>query len=199
MKIDKLFSGSSRVVAFAALGLLFILISSHSAAGQRRDYMTEAEADLVRENQEIDLRIGVLIKMIDRRLSILKIDTDGWTPPVKETEKWGEEPKGTRGQLLRDIRSLMQKAVDDIDNVVEHDKDALTPGKPSAKIFAKAVRALGTASRRYSVALGPLVDAAKDEAEKGSILGTLELAEMSIDSVSKLPADGKTDAKKNKN
>src|SRR3982751_6425702 len=110
------------ISAFAGLFLLFPLTSE--ARSQRRDFMTDEEIEIVREAQDIDLRVDALTKMIDRRFMALGIEAGGWKGSTKESVKWGAAPTGSRLELFTDIRYLMQKAVDDIDDVAEHDQNA---------------------------------------------------------------------------
>ena len=123
------------VFASAALVLLFPLVSN--IAAQRRDYMTDAEVEVVRDAQDIDLRIDVLTKMIDRRFAALGMESGGWKESAKESDKWGEKPKGTRLQLFSDIRYLMQKAVDDVDDVAEHNENTLTQNRTTGKLLSE--------------------------------------------------------------
>ncbi len=177
-------------VAFAFLTVaLFVFVAAPDANGQRRDFMTDAEIELVRDAQDIDLRIDVLTKMIDRRFSALGINAGGWTPPAKETEKWGETPTGTRPELFRDIRRLLQKAVDDIDDVAEHDKNTLTQNKTTGKLFPKAVRSLSGAASRFANVLKPLLNSSRDELERGSIIESIDLCEQIIEAAARLPAE----------
>ena len=178
------------VVSFAALAAVIIVIGGRAEA-QRRDFMTEAEIELIRDNQDIDLRIDVLTKMIDRRFAALKLDVAGWKPPAKESDKWGEEPTGTRLQLLTDIRRLLQKAVDDVDDVSEHDANALTQNKTTGKLFPKAVRNLNVAANRYSPVLKSALKTSTDEMERGSILNSIDLCDQIIEAATKLPPETK--------
>jgi hypothetical protein len=175
---------------FGALFLLFMtLAGAVETRAQKRDFMTEAEIELVRENQDIDLRVDVLTKMIDRRFSALKIDAAGWKPPAKETDKWGEEPAGSRIELLTDIRRLLQKAVDDIDDVAEHDANALTQNKTTGKLFPKAVRKLNAAAERYMPIFKSTLKTTTDDREQGAILASIDLCEQIIEAATKLPAE----------
>src|SRR3954451_9003262 len=100
-----------------ALAVIFALIVSATASAQSRDYLTDQEIEVVRDAQQIDERIDVLVHMIDRRLTVL-----GVGPASAKKEKldvWGPAPTGTRVQLLNDIKQILQKAVDDIDNLSE--------------------------------------------------------------------------------
>ncbi|MEP7213605.1 MAG: hypothetical protein ABI791_11035 [Acidobacteriota bacterium] len=178
------------IAAFAAVAAFIIIIGGRAEA-QRRDSMTEAEIELIRDNQDIDLRVDVLTKMIDRRFAALKLDVAGWKPPAKETDKWGEEPTGTRLQLLTDVRRLLQKAVDDVDDVSEHDANALTQNKTTGKLFPKALRKLSAAASRYSLILKSSLKTSIDEMERGSILNSIDLCDQIIEASTKLPPETK--------
>ncbi len=164
------------VVIFAA-AFLVLLNAASTVNAQRRDYMTDAEVELVRDNQDIDMRVDVLTKMIDRRLAILNINANGWKPSSKDADKWGDPPVGKRPELMRDIKFLLHKAVDDVDDVASHDSSALAQNKTTGKLFPKAVRGLAASAARYSSALRPLLDTSKDELERGALMDTLELCD----------------------
>lgn len=108
--ISKLFGQSCLV-----LGLIFLL--SQSVQAQKRDYLTEQEVDLVREAQEIDLRIQVFIKAADRRL--LMLTNPNATQKPKEEETWGPLPKGTRLELLGDYKRILEEAEEKLDDAYE--------------------------------------------------------------------------------
>lgn len=191
MKMRNFYSSRSFLpLAFLTVGLL-LFVAALDANGQRRDFMTDAEIELVRDAQDIDLRIDVLTKMIDRRFAALRINAGDWTPPAKETEKWGAAPTGTRPELFRDIRRLLQKAVDDIDDVAEHDKNTLTQNKTTGKLFPKAVRSLSNAAARFTNVLKPLLNSSRDELERRSIIESIDLCEQIIDAAARLPAEVK--------
>jgi hypothetical protein len=183
--------------------ILWVLVAVMSFAifanGQsRRDYMTEAEIEIVRDAQDIDTRIEVLTKMIDRRFAILNTNVGVATVPDKETDKWGAAPKGTRTQILDDIRNLLQKAIDDIDNVASHpvdysvDKDrSEKQKKKDTQRFPNSVRELAASARRYQPALRSLLEKSTDERDKGLILAALESCDEVIAASGKLPAQEK--------
>jgi hypothetical protein len=152
------------------------------ANAQRRDYLTEAEIELVRDAQEIDLRIGVLTRAIERRFDVIN------NKSVKENEKWGEAPKGTRLQLLIDIEKLLQKAIDDVDDVASRNKDN--------KLFPKAVHKLADSCREYQPQFKTLLDATKDQKERGALLGSIEKCDSVIEASANVP---KEPEKKKKN
>lgn len=149
---------------FLFLFAAFLFFSAADANAQRRDYMTDAEIEIVRDSQEIDLRVDALVKMIDRRFAVLNNEP---SPIKKNSELWGDAPKGTRLELLSDINKILMKAIDDIDQVVE--RKAV-----DAKMFPKAVKNLAASCVIYNTKLKMEYDKAADEKEKGVILGALE-------------------------
>ncbi len=72
-----------------AFFLLSMIFPSVSDAQKRRDYLTEEEIELVREAQEIDLRVDVLVKAIDRRFLVLNNDRTQAKTNRKRTRKNG--------------------------------------------------------------------------------------------------------------
>lgn len=170
---------------FTALVCLTLLAPS-GASAQRRDYLTEAEIELVRDAQEIDLRVAVLSRAIDRRLAVIKNSA-----PQKEPEKWGEPPTGTRVQLLLDIEKILQKAVDDIDDVARRNMDS--------KLFPKAMNKLTASCQEYLPQFKTFFDTSKDEKEKGAILGAIENCNSVIEASSKVPKEPAKEEKKKKN
>jgi len=189
-----------RVIIIAAtVAAFFLMISgAMTVSAQRRDSMTEQEIELVRDNQDIDKRIEVLTKMIDRRFAALGVEVGGWKQARKDSELWGEMRTGTRTELLSDIRQLLQKAVDDIDDVAEHNTNTLTQNKTEGLLFPKSVRDLAAAATRYLPALKSTLTATKEERDRGLIQNTIELCEAVLESVGNLPAETKREKKKGK-
>ena len=172
--------------------------SSISTTAQTRDFLTDDEIELVRDAQQIDQRIAVLTHAVDRRFSLLKVNVGGSAKP--ETKAWGSLPKGTRMQLLVDIKRILQKAIDDIDNLSERpDSMVVQPDekkdekKPQgfAELFPIAVRSLAAAADRYKPPLKTLLDQTKDEIEKGPILDSLEMCDEISAAAAKIPAEVK--------
>ena len=159
------------VAALFMVALFFPL----SAEAQRRDYMTEAEIELVRDNQEIDLRVGVLTKAIDRRFNVINNKT------VKESEKWGAPPEGTRLQLLSDIEKLLGKAIDDLNQVAERNKEN--------KLFPKAVHKLADACTEYLPQFKTFLDTVKDEKERGTLLGSTDKCNEVLEAAANVPKE----------
>ena len=175
--------------------LIFALaLLAPSTVLAQRDFLTPEEIEIVRDSQEIDTRIDVLTQAIDRRFSVLNLDVSA--PKVKAKGEWGELPKGTRPELLLDIKRLLQKAVDDIDNLAERPNSAVIPDPEKRKgdtsfasLFPRAVRNLAAAATRYVPVLKSQLDLVGNNSEKGSILDSLDLCKQIIDSVAKLPAE----------
>ena len=161
------------------------LVFPFSGKAQRRDYLTEAEIELVREAQEIDLRVMVLTKAIDRRLAVLKNQTP------KEKEEWGELPKGTHTELFLDIEKLLQKAIDDIDEVAERNKDS--------ELFPKAVFKLSDSCQAYLPQFKTFLDTTKDEKERGALLGSIENCNSVLEASTKVQRVPTKEEKKKKN
>ncbi len=176
MKVDKLKYAAAAVTAFFCLTVFF----PHQTNAQRRDYLTDEEVELVRDAQEIDLRVGVLTKAIDRRLLVLRNDPAQAKKVEKEAEKWGELPKGSRSALLGDIERILQKAIDDIDDVAAHTK-------MDEKFFPKAMSILSKSCQEYDPQFKHLLDSAADEREKGVILGSIDNCSQILEASAKVP------------
>jgi len=195
-------SNPRKAIIFALFCLLTFAFCFTPANAQHRDFLTDSEIELIRDAQEIDRRVEVLVHAADRRFGVLKIDVQ--TPVAKkESDAWGELPKGERIELLFDIKRLLQKAIDDIDNISERPDSAILPDpeekhpKTLAELFPKAVRTLAAAAARYKPALQKELDITTDQMQRGPILDSLESCELIIESVTKLPAEVVKQKKKN--
>ena len=169
------------IYAFFGFFFLFTFFAS-SASAQRRDYLTDDEIELVRDAQQIDLRVEVLVMAIDRRFAVLNNQP---SPIKKNSEKWGAEPKGTRVQLISDISKLLQKAVDDIDGIAERE------GGMDSKFFPKAMHKLAESAERFMPQFRVLMDAVKEEKERGAILNSIDLCTQIIEADKKVPKEVK--------
>lgn len=173
------------LTAFFCLMLFFPTLAN----AQRRDYLTDEEIELVREAQEINLRINILTKAIDRRFLVINSNASQPKQVQKDTEKWGELPTGSRSLLLWNIERILQKAIDDIDNVAAHKK---TDGE----FFPKAIFKLTDSCQTYIPQLKTLYDTSKDEKEKGSILGSIDSCHQIIEASAKVPKETLKEKKK---
>ena len=186
MKNDFLRLALFAFTAFFCLSLFFPV----SANAQRRDHLTEAETELVRDAQEIDKRSEIYVKAIERRFSLLNntVQTED-KKSKKDSEKWGEPPKGTRTELLIDIEKILQEAIDNIDNLAERDaKNALLP---------KAVHILANASNKFLPQLKTLLNSAQNDKEKGAVIGAIDFCNQIIEASAKVPKEEKKTKSKN--
>jgi len=176
------------ILSFISAVIFTFLTVGSPAAAQRRDFVTEQEAELLRKYQSIDQRIDVLVKMIDRRLVVAGIADVKWRAK-KDSVEWGPEPTGTRLELLSDVRRLFQKAVDDIDDVASRSENAAETNFVGSAEFNSAVKKLAAASRR----LGPLFESEAERVEnpkeRGLLLEAADLARQVIEAESNLPKE----------
>ena len=184
-----------------ALFCLTLFFPTESNA-QRRDYFTDAEIELVRDANEIDDRIEVLTKAIDRRFLVINNDASQEKQLKKDSDKWGELPTGTRLELFSDVSKILQKAIDDIEdlaarksmndklleNKAENDQDENTQRiiKTNDKKFPTAVHNLADASRKYLPMLETLKSNTTDQKEIGALLRSIESCNLIIEGSSQV-------------
>ena len=152
----------------------------HNASAQTRDHLTDQETELIRFHQELDKRIEVFIKAIDRRFAIVN---GGAQPKMKKVVKdepdWGDVPKGTRAELIGDIAGILDEAITNIDDVARRDeKNPLIP---------RATRKLSAAATNYATQLTALSKQTKDDDELSAIERALDNANQIIEVGSKIP------------
>lgn len=203
-----------KILLFSLVTLFcFTLVLPQTANAQRRDYLTDAEIELVRDANEIDKRIDVLVKAIDRRFLVINNDTSQSKQIEKDSEKWGELPTGTKTELLSDISGILQKAIDDIDDLASRksmnekllqntseenqtDEETKRVIKANNKKFPTAVHNLADASRKYLTMLETLEAGPTNDRERGSILKAMESCNMIIEASTQIQ---KPETKKKKN
>ncbi len=173
-----------------ALGARIFLIGG-SAAAQTRDHLTDQETDLVRFYQELDKRIEVFTKAIDRRFAII----NGTAQPVskklvKDEPDWGDAPKGTRAELLGDIAGILDEAITNIDDVSHRDE--------KNPLLSRALRKLTASTKGYVTQLVALRDRTKDPDEIAALERVADNAKQIIDVGDKLPAAAPEPDKKKK-
>lgn len=116
-------------------------------SGWQRDHLTEKEIDLVRVNQEIDMRTEVFMKAAERRILVL-IDPQV-TQKKKEEEIWGPMPKGTPLELLQDYKRILEELEEKLDDALNRDsrnpalEKAVKKAKESAASQVVKLRGLG--------------------------------------------------------
>jgi hypothetical protein len=170
----------SLVILSASLALVFSF-SVVAESFQDRDHLTPEEQELVKDAQILDKRIEVFVKAADRRLLALNgVDVGAAKQLKKDSGKWGELPKGSRAELVRDVAKILDEAITNIDDVSSRDeRNPLIP---------KALRLLAAEATRIVEQLKPLQAQAKGDAELASFEELLENADSILQAANKLPA-----------
>jgi hypothetical protein len=157
------------------------LLFTATASAQKRDFLTEQEGELVRFHQELDGRIEVFIKAIDRRFAIINGTVQPKTKKsVSDEPEWGEVPKGTRVELLSDIAGILDAAIENIDDVSRRDE--------KNPLISRSLRKLTSAANGFLTKLAALKDQTKNEDEIAAIERVADNANQIIEVGSKLPA-----------
>ena len=158
-------SGALRIkwLMFFAIMITEITTLAISPGQSRRDHLTEQEVDLVRINQEIELRVDVFIKAADRRLLILT--NPQATQKKKEEEVWGPLPKGTRVELLQDYKRILEELEEKMDDSLNRDSKSPT----LEKAFKKMKEAVGRQILQLRVISPQLSDANEQRMLKAAI------------------------------
>lgn len=164
-----------KFTVFFLFGFVCFQMFAPSVAAQRRDHLTEQEIELVRDAQEIDRRMEIFNRAIERRLAVL----NNVPETEKETDKWGAPPKGARGELLRDIEKILDEAISKVDDVAARDA--------KSEIFPVAINILADGANRFLPELKSQLDRAANEQERGSILSSIELCNEIIEASAKVP------------
>jgi len=159
-----------------------------SALAQTRDHLTDAESELIRFHQELDKRIEVFIKAVDRRFAIINgVEQPKIKKVSKEEPDWGDVPKGTRAQLIGDIAGILDEAITNIDDVSRRDE--------KSPLISRSLRRLTTAATGYVTQLTAMSKQSKDNDELYAIEQALDNANDIIEAGSKLPPPAATDKK----
>src|SRR5947208_16398834 len=157
-----------------AIVLSVLLLPTAVVPAQTRDHLTDAETDLVRYYQELDKRVDVFIKAVDRRFAVINGTAQPSTKKtMKDEPNWGDVPKGTRAELLGDIAGILDEAITNIDDVSRRDE--------KSPLLSRALRKLTTASSRYITQLEPLKIQTKNEDELAAIVRVAENANQIIE------------------
>jgi hypothetical protein len=158
-----------------------LLLLATNACGQTRDHLTDPETDLVRYYQELDKRMDVFIKAMDRRFAIIKgIAQPASKKLVKDEPDWGNLPKGTRAELLGDIAGILDEAITNIDDVSRRDE--------KNPLISRSLRKLTAAGKGYLNQLAALKSKTTDPDEIAAIERVADNANQIIEAGSKLPA-----------
>jgi hypothetical protein len=170
---------ASIVFLTAVLALFFC---NSTEAFQVREHFTPEEIELIKDAQILDKRIDIFIKAADRRMLVLGgggADAPSAKQLKKDSETWGELPKGSRAELIADIAGIFDEAITNIDDVSSRDeKNPLIP---------KSLRKLAAAASRIVEVLKPAEAQAKADAELSSFDQLTENAESILAAAGRLP------------
>ena len=170
-------------ITFAAL---LLVVGLHTATlAQHRDHLTPQEVELIKDTQVLDKRIEVFIKAAERRVLVITGTVDPNAKQLKQlkkdSEKWGELPTGSPGELVSDVARILDEAITNIDDVSSRDeKNPLIP---------KALRRLAAAATRIVDQVKPFAAKADSAAETNSFDQLTENAEAIAQAASKLPPE----------
>jgi hypothetical protein len=167
-----------------------VALFATSAAAQR-DHLTDAETDLIRFHRELDKRIEVFIKAVDRRMAII----NGTTQPkmkkqVNDEPEWGDIPKGTRAELLGDIAGILDEAITNIDDVGRRDE--------KNPMISRALRKLANAVNGYLAQLNAIKGKITNPDEIVALERVADNANQILDAGKNLPAAAPEEEKKKK-
>ena len=164
-------------------GLLLLIFASFIFAqpisAQTRDHLTNEEIELVRDVQELDNRMEIYVKAINRRFLVLNNDNSQAKQIEKDSEKWGELPKGTRIELLNDIKKILQEAIDKIDDIAAREE--------KSELIPYAVHILADGAQKFIPELEKFQATATDKREKGVIADSLDFSNQIIEASAKIP------------
>jgi hypothetical protein len=99
---------------FFAMTIGGLPLSPCFAQSQKRDHLSEQEADLLRNFQEIDKRVEIFARAADRRLLVMT--TPNATQKKKDEEIWGPLPTGSKLELLQDYKHILEEAEEKLDD-----------------------------------------------------------------------------------
>lgn len=169
--------------------LLTLFIFTIYSSAQRRDNLTAEEIELIRDRQELDLRMEIYVKAVDRRLMVLKnTAVENAKEIEKDSDKWGALPKGTRAELLSDIQKILDETIDKIDDV--YDRDAKN------ELIPYSIHLLADGVRRFVPELEKLKETTTDAREIGLINNSLDACGQILETASNIPRPEKKPKKK---
>ena len=148
-----------------ALVFLIAAALAQTAAAQRRDHLTKEEIELVRDVQEVDLRMSLFVNAIKRRLwslsGVENLTKEQAKRIEKDFDKWGEIPKGPRGNLVADINRILNEAIDKFEDVYDRE--------PESPLIPFAYYVIADYCTELTPSLESLASASSDPAEIGPL------------------------------
>ncbi|HYN85384.1 MAG TPA: hypothetical protein VER32_09035 [Pyrinomonadaceae bacterium] len=190
----------------ALLALASLLLPAATADARpafQREYLTPREVERVRDNQQLDKRVGVFVKAAERRLQMItdpqaaskesakaaaEKEEQRLHPDLPDFSEYSDAVTGTRAQLLADIANILDEAITNVDDAAIHsEKSGLIP---------KAVRKLADSCARMLPRLEALRSGVTDEAERGQLEQAIENAQQIVTAAKKVPTEEEEKAAK---
>ncbi len=163
--------------------MTLIFTVSATAFAQRTDHLTKEEIEILRNVQDLDNRMEVYEKAIDRRFLAIKGSKNLSSKQLKQIEKdsehWGELPKGDFSRLVLDIEKILDEAIDKIDDVAQRNRENV--------VLPYAIHDLADYSRDLIPRVQKLMSNAKNEDDKGSLATTIESCNQVIEASKQVP------------
>jgi hypothetical protein len=158
------------------------LAPAASAQRAKRDHLTPQEVEVVRDAQELNVRAGVFVKAVERRLRIIFNEVAPDTKQEKQIkDALGAPPEGTRAELLYDIAHILDEAIENVDDTAQRN--------PKSPLLPKTVRKLSEACTRFLAQLTPLRASITDKAEREQLEQAIDNAQQIVEAAKKLPAE----------
>lgn len=164
---------------------------------QKTDHLTDKEAELIRDAQEIDERMKVFIKAVERRFLVLENRTTTFSKKEskqleKDSELWGDLPTSSRTKLLSDIENILDEAINNIDDAATRDS--------KSELFPKAVYILADSAKEFIPKLQTFNKNAETSREQAVTSQAIEYCNLIIEASSKVKnPENKKKNKKEKN
>jgi hypothetical protein len=177
MKKDRITRRTGQAAALAALCLLSSLAQIDAAAQPRkRDPLTPQEVEMVREAQQLDARTALFVKIAERRLAAVT-----GAEQRQSNVSWGELPKGTRADYLADLASILDEAIENVDDTASR--------SPESQHLGKSVRRLAEAAAKFLPQLTPLRESIEDGPERESLERAIDNLQQVVEAVKKVPEE----------
>jgi hypothetical protein len=168
--------------------LFILLVTAFSAFvtvnGQKRDNLTDQEDMNVRDAQELDARMQVFVKVIDRRLMALSDPNAGKSKQAqKDLNNWGELRTGAPADLFFDIQKTLDESINKIDDAAAREQ--------KNPLFSKAVHVLANGCQRFVPQFKTFLDKAAEPREKVLIAQSIDNCNMIIEASARVPKEEK--------
>ncbi|HXF05212.1 MAG TPA: hypothetical protein VNM72_07335 [Blastocatellia bacterium] len=158
----------SYIVGFG-LAIALVTTCPYPGGAQESDeYLTPKEINQLKEAQEIDLRVKVLMKIAERRLLLL--ENRSAQQSKKEEEEWGPLPKASPATLLNHYVKAVDETIINIEDA--HSREAET------ELLYKALKAFREATERHLARLTALERTLTSDEEKAALARALEAARL---------------------